>query len=140
MKTSVKDLTFPVVTLEGSIVYLIKDTETITSCSPDALRTGYFKKLKIICMDGRQFAVKSANKVGVKKPWWKTPMFLTILVVSLELEEASSVTLDELKSSLLKAFRADRASWESVLGYKEFAAEVKKCQSFREVVDYLGQF
>ena len=115
-----------------------RDSETLTTCSPQALKHGYYNGLKIAALDGRQFIVKSARKLATKKQWWIKPIFLTLISVDLEIEENGCVSLDELKRILLKAFKANRYIWEASMSYEEFAREIGKCRSFKEIADYLG--
>ena len=141
MKTSAIDLTFPVIAFskDGTIL-VARKMEDLTTCTPKALKNGYYDRLRILTVDGRQFVVKAATKFATSKPWWRPPLSFSLVTVDLQIEENGRATLEELKRLLLKAFKADRAIWEESLDYSEFAAEVNKCRSFREVTDYVGKF
>src|SRR5437667_10124672 len=108
MKTSAIDLTFPVIAFskDGTIL-VAKDIQRLITCSEAAFKGGYHAGMRILSMDGRKFIVKSAAKTGTIKRWWSPPLFLTSILVNLEIEEAGPITLDELKQALLRAFKAD---------------------------------
>lgn len=141
MNLTINDLAFPVFVLKGNVVGLHKNAESLTSCSPQALASKHFDDLQLIAMDGRTFVVKSAKNIGTRKRWWSPPLFLRLIKVELELLESGNIGLEVLKQRLFTAFKADPHSWECMgLTYDEFAAEVKKCSSFREIADYIGKF
>ena|SRR6266496_6393614 len=134
-------LVFPVVAFaKDRSVNIAKDVAELTTCSHAALSGGYFDGLKVISVDGSHFVVKSAKKTGTIKHWWTSPIFLTLVSVDLELERVGTVTLEELKQMLLKAFKALRDIWEESIGYEEFAGEIEKCRTYREVADYVSKF
>ena len=142
MRADLTDLSFPLVTFskDGSIE-IVRDLDALTTCTPTALKNGYYDGLRIVGIDGRQFVVKSARRLRTTKPWWRPPIvFFTQLAVTLDIEEAGTITLERLKGAILKAFKADRESWEEAIGYDDFAREVDKCQSFGELASYVCKF
>ena len=139
--TSLKELDYPVFEVDKSgLVYVMPTKEALGLGSPAALKGGYFTNLRITTVTGRMFTVRAAKKVGTKKPWWKPPLFCTILSIDLELEECGTASLREVKNLLLNSFRKEPDSWEAC-GFEreDFVRRVEGCASFRELAQYAGE-
>jgi len=142
MSLSAPHLDFPVIAYsKDGTVLVFPDLESLTTCSPHGLRTGYYDRLRLLAVDGRRYIVKSAKKARTKKRWWMRPMALgTLLTAKLDIEEDGMMTLEELKQALLEAFKHYRPTWKSQdLSYQEFAEKLEGCRSFREVRDCLAE-
>jgi hypothetical protein len=134
---SLQDLQFPIVAFgrDGSFTP-IPDAEALTT-STYGLKVGAWLEARLVTVGGKQLVVKGVKPGRIAKRWWSRPIFLTLRRVELETEPAGDVTLSEFKDMLLKMFKANRVMWEASLSYDEFASEIRRHSSFRELIDYL---
>ncbi len=61
MGITVADLAYPVIAVEGCTVEVHREAKSLTFCTPEALRGGYYKRVRLLSVDGRQFTVKRAQ-------------------------------------------------------------------------------
>lgn len=109
-----RPLTFPVLTIKGRVISLIRDEQRLGLATKYAFKTGWFEGLQIIDRSGCDYRVRSAafvEKTHLKShPGWFAPRLIR---VSLELSDGQQLTVDEMRRSALKAVNADRDFWDA---------------------------
>ena len=107
-------MTFPVLTMKGRVISLVRDEDRLHLATKHALRSGWFHGLKIVDFTGKEFRVKSAEfseKTNIKSyPGWFAPRLVR---VSLDIDQGRQLTTDELRDRALKAVNSDREFWAS---------------------------
>lgn len=134
---TIDELTFPVLTIQSGIMSVELTGTELTTCSPRALRTGFYKNLTIIDSTGIRVRGKSASKIGYAGPFWGFSLLKERgLRVEIELSpQTHTVTLSEAKEEIMKGFRKDRLSWEACGSLEELDEMVKKSNSFKELFE-----
>jgi hypothetical protein len=121
---------------------LARTPDELATTSPRGLRAAFLSGLRITSMDGKEVAVRSAQKLRTKKYWWQPPvMFQTLIVVSHELEEVGRISFGRLMGILLASFKSGYPILPgSSAKYRDIAAGIEKCQSYGELADWLRRF
>jgi hypothetical protein len=104
----VNDLSFPVVLLcEDKTISMPVDAEELSACSPLGMRilTG----ATVIDLSGAKCVITTATKVKTTKPWWRPPLFVTVITAELSLKHVETLSLVELKKMLVKGLK--RSGW-----------------------------
>ncbi len=127
-RVNVSDLAFPVVVLgPGKAVSMPVDAEELTTCLPLELRR--LPGTTILDLRALKFVVTAARKAKTKKPWWRPPLFFSIIQSQLFVKQVGALSIDEFKKALVNAL--NRSGWAA--DNADLIPRVKAATSLSEI-------
>jgi hypothetical protein len=138
----IDNIKFPAITFaKKNVVAFARDLDDLTICSRRALRRGYYNGLSIIDSSGAHYRVISAREVDTIGFFFGfSLMFGQRLRVDIEIEEpCSSISIDELKKTLIKAINEDRYSWNSGGDLGRILQKIKESSNHSEIIGILTE-
>jgi len=125
---NVNDLSFPVVVLEtDKALSMPVDADELTTCLPLGMQE--LHGATIIDLNGSKLVITGATKTKTKKPWWRPPLFFTIIKAELSFKHVGTLSVDELKKVLVNALK--RSGWAADNG--DLIPRVNQANSLEDI-------
>lgn len=109
-------LLYPVIALpKNQIAFFARNESDLVTCSSVSLRNGFYEGMTLIDSEGKVYEIISAEKIKGKGFFWGYNIFLNqkILVKLNYSHHVTTITLEELKESVIKNFKKDVFFWNA---------------------------
>ncbi len=135
---------FPVVCIAANgFVCSVSDGQSLGSCTPTALRSGYYDRLEVIDTAGQVFSVLGAREVPRPDEKLVTHLWRRLqgahIRVDLELEAREQLPLSGVQDRVCEAMAKLPAQWEAVEDLSVAQKRVRRARSIREVIDMFAE-
>ncbi|OHB59002.1 MAG: hypothetical protein A2Y12_19720 [Planctomycetes bacterium GWF2_42_9] len=134
------ELKFPVIAITSqSSVEADKNVNNLTTTTSLALRKGFFKGLKIIDSQGKEFIVTDVKKIRrLSKLWQILWLFNPLIQVSIDLKETGrTYNVEEVRRLVLFDFE-DWDGWQSRDDFDQLKSAVENAKSVNEIISLIA--
>ena len=125
----------------GDRMAVVQDMASLSTPTRRGIKRGWYKNLQIIDSVGRPYRVIGAVAEMTSPLQWIHGFVGGRIQVRLEFDEylkPNEINLEELKVIVLGNLITHRERFESGRALAEFRSQIRKCQTYREVIECLA--